>query len=151
MSEQSTKDYQTTKPSVIGSLAAGTLGFIKGAIALGAIGAAVGTVIGAGLGAFGIGTSSMAAGAAFGAVRGVAYAALGAIIGGASSVMQYREAKGPDAQDIINVANISFAQGVEVGRNQNISEHAIEKLKEAQRTFQQTIAQQRAPQREWTI
>ncbi len=142
------------KPTFFGSLNASSWGFVKGAIALGVIGALGGAIIGTGLGAFGIGVATTTtsfvslAGAVKGALLGAAIGAaslaeLGAVIGTYTGVMQYREAATPSAQDIINVANISFAQGVSVGKNQNISERAAEQVKEAKRHFQETLTQQR--------
>lgn len=128
------------KPSFFSSVASGIGGFFKGALSGGAIGiiggsllalAAVGiaavagapvmataTAIGATMGIeVGIGTVIGAVAAAGAVVGGTSMAAVGAAAGTMTGVVRSREEGQPKAEDIVNVAKISFAQGVAVGHN----------------------------------
>lgn len=127
------------RPSFLSSVMAGVMGAVKGALALGAI-AAVG---GAAVGAIASGGAIPVA-LAFAGLAGYAGGLLGASIGGYTGVLQSREAAAPDAQDIINVANISFAQGVEVGHHQQAAQQSIAQVREAKNHFQEQLAAQRA-------
>lgn len=96
-------------------------GFIKTALTGGVIGGLLGGLIagaamlvgGAPLALAGIGASALAGGAIGAAIL----APIGALSGMVTGIVRSREANQPTAQDIINVANISLAQGINVGRH----------------------------------
>jgi hypothetical protein len=125
------------KPSFVGSVMSGIGGYIKGAFSAGVIGAVAGTLIGAviagvslalgGEGAaatLGEGVGQVAATAITGAaIGGGILAPLGALAGLVTGVVKSRETKQPTADDIVNVAKISFAQGVQVGHHIEHSNH----------------------------
>lgn len=123
------------------SLLAGLKGMAKGALVLGITGLIAGAALGGLLGA----TAIMPGGALFvgstaAAALGQMGAVIGTIIGGFTGVVASREVQAPDAQDVINIANISFAQGVAVGRSKELSEGNAQELAEAARTFQDRLA-----------
>lgn len=117
------------KPSFAGSVMAGIGGWIKGALSGGIVGAIAGAVVGAVVGGIGLAIAAnpvtLAAGAlAVGATAltgaGIGAAALGSIgsvAGTVTGVVKSREVGQPTAEDVVNVAKISFAQGVAVGHN----------------------------------
>lgn len=128
------------KPSFISSVASGIGGFIKGALSGGIMGALGGALVGlaaVGIAAIVIPTAPIAAAAGFlglaadatvgavlgsaaltgAAVGGAALATVGAGAGTMTGVIRSREEGQPKAEDIVNVAKISFAQGVAVGHN----------------------------------
>ena len=121
-------EVEMKKPaSFMSSVMSGMTGYVKGALGGGLIGAVGGALVGALV----AGVSLLAAGAsggllpAFGilaasagtfALGGAAAgAALGSTAGMITGVVRSREANQPTAQDIVNVAKISFSQGVQVG------------------------------------
>lgn len=131
---------QQERPSFFESLIAGAKGIVKGAIVLGAMGLIGGGLIGGLLGGTGIITGgALVAGLAGGVAMGNMGVLVGGIIGAVTGVVQHREAANPDPQDIINVANISFAQGVETGRHKNVSQEACTELHEASSKFRDKL------------
>ena len=146
------------KPSFFSSLTAGAIGMVKGTLALGIIGALVGSGVGAIAGASGLlaGTAVLADAAAVGlsatftgAVLGSALFAqlgssLGGIAGAVTGVMQNREQHGADAQDVTNIANMAFAQGIEAGRSQHVSEQSKQEVKTAADHFQKQLAAEKS-------
>lgn len=123
-------EKEMNKPGFLTSMLSGIRGYAKGFFAGGAIGAITGAVIGGvvalfspdaglaiGKAVFDLGTTSgLLAGAAGGAaIIGTGLASIGSLAGMATEVVRSREAGQPTAQDVVNVAKISFAQGVGVG------------------------------------
>lgn len=113
------------KPSFFASVASGIGGFIKGTLAggfmgviggglIGALAIAVGAIMGGPLTIAAVGASALL-GATIGAS---ALATVGAAAGTMTSVVRSREAGQPTAEDVVNVAKISFAQGVSVSMMQ---------------------------------
>ena len=103
--------------SIAGAVKSGIGSMFKGSIALGIVGALVGAV----MGAIAAPAGGMLAGAAAVAVGlGLEGAVVGGFLGAITGVLKSREQHGPDAQDVVNVANMAFAQGVAVGRGQEI-------------------------------
>lgn len=112
------------KPSFFSSVMSGIKGFVKGAFTGGFVGALVGGLIGAGLSAM---TGGLAApmvllgaigtGATFG---GVVFSSIGSVAGAFTEVIRSREPQQPSAQDIVNIANIAFAQGVAASQHYNL-------------------------------
>src|SRR5262245_20877852 len=99
------------KPSFFHSMRSGISGFSKGLFAGGAVGALNGLVVGAILAIFsgpGVILGSIATGIAL-------FASVGAFSGTVTEVVRSREAHQVSGQDVANVANIAFAQGVQVG------------------------------------
>jgi|GEM_PF-4795429 len=119
------------RPSFIGSVMSGIGGWIKGALSGGLVGALGGALVGAIVGGVGLALATgaapltLAAGAiavglsaATGAgIGAAALGAVGAVAGTVTGVVRSREAGQPSAEDVVNVAKISFAQGVAVGHN----------------------------------
>ncbi len=114
------------KPSFVSSVLSGVGGYIKGAIAAGIAGGVGGAIVGAALGGLALATggastiglalAAVASSTVSGAVMGAAILApLGALAGLITGVVRSREPEQASAKDIINVAKISFAQGVQVG------------------------------------
>lgn len=129
---------QSTINSIAGSIGSsigsGMAGYVRGAIALGVV-----------LGAVGLVSGLLAAGFEMGALTTALSSAsfglgLGGLIGAVTGVMQNREKAAPDAQDIINVANISFAQGVSAGKSQSVSEPSKEEAIAAGDHFRKQLA-----------
>ena len=118
-------------PSFVSSTVSGITGFVKGALAGGGIGGIGGALVGALMVAVSAAIFSnpltwLAVGAGAAASAGIGASALGAIgaaAGTITGVMRSREANQPSAQDMVNIAKISFAQGVSVGHN---IEHAAQ-------------------------
>lgn len=106
------------KTSFMGSVIEGAAGAVKGAIGLGLLGAAIGAIVGVALGGFGLmGVPSIIAGLGTGAMTGgIMGANAGSFLGAITGIVKSREANAPEAQDVVNVAKISFAQGVQVGQ-----------------------------------
>lgn len=120
------------KPSFLGSVISGVTGAVKGAIGLGVLAAAAGALIGTGLGAFAaVGIAGGMVGGAIGGtiIGGMIGAALGAPLGTITGIVKSREGDSPEAQDIVNLAKISFAQGVVAGRDKNVSQEAVEQVR----------------------
>ncbi len=130
----------TEKPSFFESLKAGFFGMVRGAVIVGAIGLVAGAGLGALLGGIGIVPGGAAAVATVGAIgfaqMGVS---VGGLIGSFTGIAMSREAVAVDAQDVINVANISFAQGVETGRSKSVSKEAFEELAHSAGHFQEKL------------
>ena len=115
-----------SKPSFSTSVLSGVGGYIKGAITAAIAGGIGGAIIGAALGGLALATGGAASiGLAFGAIASSAIsgsivgaailAPLGALAGLVTGVVRSRETASPTAKDIVNVAKISFSQGVHVG------------------------------------
>jgi len=136
---------QMPKPtSFFSSVMSGIAGYVKGALAGGVVGAIGGAVVGAAIGAFTIATGGtfLAALATVGtaaAVGGVSLASIGSIAGAMTGVVKSREAGQPSASDVVNVAKISFAQGVAVGHN---IEHSANQQQST--THRDRVTQERA-------
>lgn len=136
------------KPSFVSSVMSGLGGYVKGAITAGLAGGAGGAVIGAviagitlatgGAATVAAGALAVAGGALIGAGIGAAVLApLGAVAGLVTGVVKSREAGQPSAQDIVNVAKVSFAQGMQVG-------HQIEHVKHhGKGRFEQAYAEEK--------
>lgn len=133
------------KASFFSSVMGGIGGYFKGMLAGGVVGAAGGALVGAviagftlltgGVGTLGVAAAVVGAQALSGAlIGGSALASIGAIAGAITGVVKTREANQPTAQDVVNVAKISFAQGVAVGHHleqaQGHGQHADRYLKE---------------------
>lgn len=131
-------------------------GLVKGAIILGAAGLAVGGLVGLGIDLAGGGGAFAAAAQATG-LSTTAYtalasaltfgqmaAAVGAVAGAATGVMQRREPQAVDPQDIVNIANISFAQGMEAGRSQSVSMASKMDVAQTATRFQDRLAAEKA-------
>jgi hypothetical protein len=131
------------KPSFIGSLMAGVTGSVKGAVALGVIGIAIAAPIGALLGAMGIGAATAGAGLALGTAIGVSMIGVGSSIGAIVGVVKSREAAAPSGEDIVNVAKISFAQGVAVGHDARVPEQSKQQVISEGRSFQERLMAER--------
>ena len=99
------------KSSFFRSTMEGIKGYVKGAIAGGLTGIVAGAAVGAIVGIF-LPMGSIAAAGVGAMWVGSALAGLGSFSGMATGVVQSREGAKINAQDVINVANISFAQGV---------------------------------------
>jgi hypothetical protein len=129
------------KPTFFESLKAGAIGMFKGAATLGIAGLVAGAALGAVLG----GTALIAGGAPMvAAAFAIGFAEIGitvgGIIGGFTGVAQNREAQAPDAQDMINLANISFAQGAATAQNKNVTQSSLDELQQASTHFQNKLA-----------
>ena len=117
-----------TKPTFFSSVLSGIAGYVKGMIVGGVTGGAVGAAVGAviGIAALLVGGATLPLIPAMLAIGGMAMggavlggsfmAGIGALSGTVTGVVKSREASQPSTQDVLNVANISFAQGVESGR-----------------------------------
>lgn len=128
------------KPTFFESLRAGVYGMAKGALMLGGIGLVVGGGVGALIGALpGVSLFAGLAGAALFAEMGML---VGGVLGAFTGIAQSREQGVVSAEDVVNVANISFAQGVEAGRSQTVcapaKENVIEAAKDMQKPHFQT-------------
>jgi hypothetical protein len=135
------------KVSFLDSLKAGAFGMAKGAVMLGLLGIVAGGALGAALGAASIIPGGAATAATLGAIAfGQMGTVIGTIIGGFTGVVASREVQAVDAQDVINIANISFAQGVEVGRSKKISHGAVTELQEAAGHFREKLAAEQKEQ-----
>lgn len=108
------------KASFVSSTWEGIKGYVKGVVAggiIGIIGGAIGgAVLGFVTGGFGL-EAAIATGLMGGAIGGVSLAGIGGVAGAMTGVVRSREANQPTAEDIVNVAKISFAQGVGVGQH----------------------------------
>lgn len=122
------------KPSFFSSVVDGAVGFAKGAVLLGVIGIVAGGLIGATIGmtslAAGGALTAMAAGAAIGGNLG---ASLGALAGLVTGVAQGRDRETIDPQDVVNLSNMAFARGVEIGRSNQVSQETANELSAASR------------------
>ncbi|MGE0754751.1 MAG: hypothetical protein AB7L92_06285 [Alphaproteobacteria bacterium] len=125
------------------STASGIAGFIKGALSGGLVGAIGGAVVGAVIGVVtgGLALPVIGAAALDGIIIGAAaMGGVGALAGTTTGVVQSREKNQVTAQDVVNVATISYAQGMGVG-------HTIGKeqaAQEAQTHFRDKILKERA-------
>ena len=133
------------KASFFSSLMAGISGFVKGTIALGIVGALVGATGGAIIGAFSAEAGAVAATAIAGAINtGAIGAMLGSTFGPIVSILQSREQGAVDGQDVVNVANMAFAQGMQAGRSKNVSEPSKEQVQHAADHFQKQLAAEKS-------
>ena len=121
------------RPGFFETLISGAVGMAKGAMILGGIGLAVGGLLSLALG----GAAAVVSGALGFAMMG---AVAGGLIGAFTGVAQTREAQASDPQDIINLANISFSQGVSVGRSKELSKERAEELEQSASHFREKIA-----------
>jgi len=121
------------QPSFFNTLMSGTKGMAKGAAILGGIGLVTGALL-----SFVFGGAPAVIGGAIGfALMG---GAAGSLIGAFTGVAQSREIQAADPQDIINLANITFAQGVAVGRSKELSKQNAVELEQAASSFREKIA-----------
>jgi len=120
--------------SFFSSLRAGLKGMLRGGFALGVAGIAVGTLIGL------TGGTVVASAATFALLGG----AVGSFLGAITGIVQQNRQTEIDPQDLINMNNMSFAHGVEAGRDQNVSHAATCELKEAASHFQNKLASERS-------
>jgi hypothetical protein len=119
------------KPSFLGSMMSGVGGYVKGLLAGGAIGAITGGILGA---VVTLGNPlGIAAGAAIG---GATLGGIGALAGTVTGVVKAREAQAPAAQDVVNLANITFAQGVATGQQLEHAKGGFRARLEAERANQ---------------
>jgi len=103
------------KPSFTKTVTKGITGFFKGGLVGAGVGAVVGGVVGIIIPPFGI------AGAILGAAVGAtSIAGIGALAGTVTGVVKSREAGQVNAEDVVNVAKISFAQGVATGQSGHV-------------------------------
>ncbi|MFW0776616.1 MAG: hypothetical protein ACN2B6_02730 [Rickettsiales bacterium] len=132
--------------SFIESVSAGIRGYAKGLLVGGATGAVAGAVVGAiavAVTGGGLGLAALGAGALTGALSaGAAFAAIGAIAGLATDVVRSREKNQVSAEDVTNVANIAFAQGLAMGHDRAMN--SPETSAAESRKFREMIEQQRA-------
>lgn len=121
------------RPTFFSSVLSGITGAVKGAIGVGVLGAAAGVIVGVGLGAFAAaGAGTMAAGAVLGAISGgITGVEIGTVLGAITGIVKSRETDPPEAQDIVNLAKISFAQGVSTGRDKRVPEAALDEVEQA--------------------
>ncbi len=99
------------RPSFFESVKEGAKGWIKGALAGGSVGAVTGGIIGF------LVTLGNPFGALAGAVAlGGLFSTIGATAGTVTGVVRSREARIPSTQDMLNLANITYAQGVATGQ-----------------------------------
>jgi hypothetical protein len=140
------------KPSFLSSMWSGVKGYVKG----GLVGAGLGILLGAAVGAL-VGTffpidfvtatgeaikiAGTASGAAFGAgALGTVFGSIGALSGMATDVVRSREMGQPTANDIVNVAKVSYAQGIATG-------HAIAQEQEQQQGEQKSFVEREEKRR----
>ena len=141
------------KPSFFSSVASGIGGFVKGALSGGIMGIIGGALVGAAVAAIGfiaapaVGLTTAAIATAIGAeaaigavLGGAALATIGAAAGTMTGVIKSREEGQPRAEDIVNVAKISFAQGVAVGHNIEHSAHQQHASKHADKVTTERAA-----------
>jgi hypothetical protein len=131
------------KPSFFSSVASGIKGFFKGIIAGGTVGVLTGGIVGGIVGALTLNPMSILGGIGLGAaIGGATFASIGAAAGTTTEVVRSREIGQVSGQDVANVANIAFAQGVTVGHDMTMAKAA-----EAHATsqhFQEMIKKQMA-------
>lgn len=109
-------ETQRTTPTFLQSVASGIKGFIKGGLAGAAVGIAVGGVVGAAAGLLLSGLSLVLPAIGLGAYFGGAIlGSIGALAGLTTEVVRSRESASPSANDIVNVAKVSYAQGIATG------------------------------------
>lgn len=131
------------KPSFFSSLVAGATGMAKGALVLGSLGMLAGCFIGATLGLTALSAGGMVAGIMTGAWIGADIGiSVGALVGAVTGVVQNREGKEVSAQDLVNMNNIAFSRGVEIGRGNNVSQETVAELGTASRKFQDRLETQ---------
>lgn len=126
------------KTSFTESLVSGINGAFKGFFTGGLIGIVSGAAIGAIIGIFtgGIGVAALAGAQA----GGLLLASIGSTAGIMTGVVQSREKNQVSARDVVNVATISYAQGMGVG-------HTLAKdqaTEEVQSHFRKKILEERA-------
>ncbi len=149
---------QKTK-SFWASVEDGLRGMVVGALVLGAIGAGVGLIGGAAVGALGLGIASASlfaplvgsfafvegmipATAGVGAMLGLGSGlSIGSTLGGIAGIVKGREAAAVSGQDVVNVANMAFAQGYTAAKEQGAN--SPEKAEEVSKLFQQQLEEQR--------
>lgn len=136
------------KTSFIKSVLSGITGFVKGAVTGGVVGAVSGAAVGAVVGLLTGGVGAAGAAALVGLGYGAPiFAWIGGLTGMATGVVHSREPE-VSAQDVVNVANIAFAQGVQVGHEMTVAHgqqaeaesrrwRAMEEQRRAQITEQQ--------------
>lgn len=130
-------------PSFMRTMMSGVKGFFKGAVAGGAVGSIAGAVMGAAalMASFSFGNAigsldvpfTMAAASAAGTAI---FAAIGAISGTMTDIVRCRETNHFSTQDVVTVAQISYAQGLsqglsqqqETGKSQDWDKFAKERL-----------------------
>lgn len=128
--------------SFLGSLTDGVKGFAKGLLAGGVAGALIGGVVGATIGLLTGGVGIVGAMALAGALNGGAIlASIAAPAGTVTGVIKGREAAQPSTQDVVNLANMAFAQGVAVGHERAMENP--EKSQQESRQFRDMIEKQR--------
>jgi hypothetical protein len=149
----------TRRPSFLSSMTSGIGGFFKGMLSGGVIGAVGGALLALAalgitavtgvdvldaavplLGDVGIGAVIGATAATGAAIGGSALATVGAAAGTVTGVVKSREEGLPRAEDIVNVAKISFAQGVAVGHNIEHSAHQQQAGKHAEKVTAERAA-----------
>lgn len=130
------------KPSFLSSVVSGAKGWVKGLLAGGVVGVVtgglVGVVVGVATGGFGIAALGAAGVGAY--VGGSILGSIGSLAGTVTEVVRSREAGQPSANDILNVAKVSYAQGIATG-------HALsqQQQQEAEQTaFRDRIIKERA-------
>lgn len=133
------------KPSFFESLKAGAFGSLKGMLILGGIGLTTGALLGGLAGAMGLlivseGISATVVGALGGGIVCAEIGmGLGALVGAITGVIQSREGQVPDAQDLINMNNMAFAQGAAAAQNRNVSHESLAELEQARSHFQDRL------------
>ena len=132
------------KPSFFKSTKEGIAGFIKGTLAGGLVGiiagGLVGAIIGAATGGFGLAVTGAGAllGAAYG---GAVLGSIGSLAGTMTGVVRSREAGQVSGQDVTNIANIAFAQGLSMGHERAMA--SPETSGPESRKFREMIDRQR--------
>jgi hypothetical protein len=105
------------KPSFLGSVMSGITGYFKGAVAGGAVGAIGGAIVGGAIALLTVGAAELVGAALLGAlIGGGTLAAIGSVAGAMTGVIKHRETL-PSANDVVNVAKVSFVQGVATGHS----------------------------------
>ena len=134
------------KPSFFASMISGVNGWVKGLIAGGLIGAVMGAAIGAVValvtGSFEGGIKAAEIGAAALNTAGMSAAfmgSIGSLAGTVTEVVRSREAAMPSGNDIVNVAKISYAQGIATGHAISQQQEAVEQTK-----WRDKVSQERA-------
>ena len=137
---------EQNKPSFFSSTMSGIGGYFKGAIAGALVGAAALAAITGILALTPLATAgAIGIAAAWGA--GI-FGSVGAVAGATTGVVKSREVAQVDAQDVVNVANIAFAQGLVTGHEitaENPKAAALESKK-----FRELVDKQRAAAAEQT-
>lgn len=104
------------KPSFAFSMLSGVKGWVKGLLAGGLTGLVVGGVVGAAAGLLTGGVGAIVGGMITGGYTGGSIlGSIGALAGMATEVVRSREVSQPSANDIVNVAKVSYAQGIAAG------------------------------------